>query len=77
MDIRFIETGGPLTFRPWLSVEQAPAVDDHVDIEVEHAWAGHAWNEGDPQDNQVVARVTRRQWYRDGRAVICYVTTSS
>lgn len=52
-------------FEPW-TVEQVPAVGDQVDIMPEG---------GSGTDDEVVATVTRREWYKGGAACVCHVDT--
>jgi hypothetical protein len=64
--VEFVELGTQGSYRSWPEAGQAPAVGDQVDIMP----SGSTDPEG-----QVVATVDRRQWFDNGRGVVCYVSS--
>lgn len=67
ISVEFQEPLGPITFERWPEAADAPAIGDQVDL--------LPMGSTNPLDDEVVATVTRREWYRRGKAVVCYVST--
>jgi hypothetical protein len=60
--VEFVELAGR-SLEPWPQCDEAPQVNDEVEILPEGDLVGH----------EVVFTVVRRQWFDAGRGVVCYV----
>jgi hypothetical protein len=64
--VEFVELGREVSYRSWPEAAQAPSVADQVEIMPSDT---PAWGD------EVVATVERRQWFNEGRGVVCYVSS--